>query len=109
MTRDAPDFKPKDRPDAPRESPTARASRSGSSQVARCGNRRDKQTGEPLAEMQVSPWDVPKELGDFRQPTQGVFSITGFSPSTGPPVWTAPPPGSHHFMAMAAVPEHGAW
>ncbi len=70
---------------------------------------RDKQTGEPLPGMWVSPSYVPESRGDFpATDVKGRFTITGLSPEHKTlAIWTGPPPGSRHFMAMGDVPDHG--
>ena len=73
---------------------------------------RDKQTGEPVADMWVASVGVQRvateERGDFSTDARGRFAITGFSPEfKGLDVWAYPQPGSHHFMAKTKIPDQG--
>jgi hypothetical protein len=112
MTREAPDFKPKDLPGQPGRITygagfTLQLKRTPSRTIT--GIVRDKQTGEPLPDMRVGTWDIPKERGDLpATDANGGFALTGISPDfKGFTILTAPPPGSLHFRAKSAVPDSG--
>jgi hypothetical protein len=112
MTREAPDFKPKDLPDQPGRITygagfTLELKRTPGRTIT--GIVRDKQTGEPLRDMRVGTWDIPKERGDLPvTDANGRFAITGISPEfKGFTILTAPPPGSLHFRSKSTAPDTG--